>query len=210
MSKIYHIPVNFNKGGYVLNGLIETRKAVEAGCGALLGLLICQILPLNNIVLSIVCHLFFIATFAIIGFIGVRGDPFSVFFMNYLRWRSVRKHPFIYNPNGETFTVSPTEMLFDERDAGDMIADAMDAFRAKFEKEKPEYIEGKTFRFAEDPTVARLRSMEEQRKALAADEEGHAEQSQSENDAPDINVDTLMQGIAPQATEKEDDADGQA
>lgn len=209
MSKIYHIPVNFNKGGYVLNGLVETRKAVEAGCGALLGLIISQILPINNIVLSIVCHLFFIVTLAIIGFIGVRGDPFSVFFMNYLRWRAVRKHPFIYNPNGEAFTVSPTEMLFDERDAGDMIADAMDAFRAKFEKEKPEYIEGKTFRFAEDPTVARLRSMEEQRRIMAAEEEPPSDQSQSGHDTADINVDTMMQGIVPQATGKEGDTDGQ-
>lgn len=199
MSKIYHIPVNFNKSGYVLNGLIETRKAVEAGCGALLGLIICQLLPLNNLVLSIVCHLFFMATLAVLGFLGVRGDPFSVFLVNYLRWRAVRKHPFIYNPNGETFSGSPTKMLFEERDAGDVIADALDAFRAKFAKKDPEYIEGKTFRFAQDPTVSRLRSIEEQQKAYTEELAQDAKSEQS-----DINVDALMQGVTSPTNEKED------
>lgn len=203
MAKIYHIPVNFNKSGYVLNGLIETRKAVEAGCGALLGFLICQILPLNNIVVSIILHLFLMTTFAVIGFLGVRGDPFSVFFVNYLRWRSIRKHPFIYNPNGEVFSGSPTKMLFEEQDAGDYIADALDALRAKFAKESPEYIEGKTFRFAQDPTVARLRSIEEQRKAYSE------EAAANPDEQSDINVDALMRDISSQ-TNKKEDTDGKA
>ena len=37
MAKLYNIPVNFNRSGYVFNGLLETRKAVEAVCGLLIG-----------------------------------------------------------------------------------------------------------------------------------------------------------------------------
>lgn len=207
MAKEYRIPVNFNKGGYVLNGLVETRKAVEAVCGALLGLLICQILPLKNIVLSIVLHLLFIAGFAIVGFVGVRGEPFSVFFINYMRWRRIRRKPYIYNPNGETFSGSPTKMIFEEQDAGDALADVLDAMKAKFQKEKPEYIEGRTFRFQEDPLVERLRNIEEQKKER---EEEEAREQQDQTDvSPDIDVDALMNELGFQTSAEGGDTDGQ-
>lgn len=192
MAKIYRIPVNFKKGGYVFNGLIETRKVIEAACGALLGLIICQILPLKNIVLSIMLHFVFILSFALVGFIGVRGEPFSVFFMNYVRWRKVRKKPFIYNPNGMTFSGSPTLRIFNEQDAGDVLADWFASFKAKFSKERPEYIEGETFQFAEDPLLIRLQSIEEQQMERAAE----AAETRSERAENELDVDTLMQEIA--------------
>lgn len=206
MAKIYRIPVNFKKGGYVFNGLIETRKAVEAVCGALIGLIICQILPLKNIVLSILLHFLFMAVFAIVGFIGVRGEPFSVFFMNYMRWRKIRKKPYIYNPNGMTFAGSPTLRIFNEQDAGDVVADWLASIKAKFAKERPEYIEGETFQFAEDPLLTRLQSIEEQQIERAAE----AAQERAERTEKDLDVESLMEDIASSEAQRGGETDEKA
>lgn len=206
MAKIYRIPVNFKKGGYVFNGLIETRKAVEAVCGALIGLIICQILPLKNIVLSILLHFLFIAAFAIIGFVGVRGEPFSVFFMNYMRWRKIRKKPYIYNPNGMTFAGSPTLRIFDEQDAGDVVADWLASIKARFAKERPEYIEGETFQFAEDPLLTRLQSIEEQQIERAAE----AAHERTERTEKDLDVESLMEDIASSEAQEGGETDEKA
>lgn len=202
MAKEYIIPHNFNKSGYVLNGMIETRKAVEAGCGAVIGFLICQILPLKNPVWSIIIHILLIGLLGVIGFIGVRGDPTSVFLRNYWRWRKIRKKPFIYNPNGEAFVGSPTELIFEERDAGDIIADALDAFKEKFKPEKPEYVEGKTFMFAADPTLARLRDLSEQRDERKAAEELEAQINATPADPDNINIDDMVGSLAEPSQEK--------
>lgn len=206
MAKIYRIPVNFKKGGYVFNGLIETRKAVEAVCGALIGLIICQILPLKNIVLSILLHFLFIAAFAAVGFVGVRGEPFSVFFMNYMRWRKIRKKPYIYNPNGMTFAGSPTLRIFNEQDAGDVVADWFAAIKAKFAKERLEYIEGETFQFAEDPLLVRLQNIEEQQIERAAE----AAQERLERSKTNLNVESLMEEISSTEAKKGGESDEKA
>lgn len=196
MSKLYNIPVNFNRSGYVFNGLLETRKAVEAVCGLLLGLLVCKFLPLKGLVMKIVAHTFFMGAFGLLGLFGVRGDPFSVFFLNFLRWRKLRKKPYIYNPHGMTFAEAPAKMVFAEQDAGDLIADLLDGLHSKFSKPKPVYTEGETFKFADDPVLERLRMLEEQQNELLAQQA--AEQAEMEESAPSpgtVDLDVLLEGI---------------
>lgn len=208
MAKEYRIPVNIKKGGYILNGLLETRKAVEAVIGALLGFIICQLLPLKGIVLTIVVHFLVMVSFALIGLLGVRGEPFSVFFVNYIHWRKSRKNPFIYNPNGETFTDSPAKMIFEERDAGDALADALDAFKSKFAKNRPEYIEGKTFTFSDDPTVARLQEIEEYKKEREEMDEENQPEMVGEEAHSDIDVSEVMNALEKKEQNKGGEKNG--
>ena len=196
MAKIYTIPVNFNRSGYVLNGLLETRKAIEAVCGLLLGFVVCKFIPIKGMVLNIVVHTLLMGTFGLLGLFGVRGDPFSVFLSNYLRWRKLRKKPYIYNPHGVAFPDAPAKMVFAEQDAGDFLADLADSFRNKFAKEKPVYTEGETFKFADDPLVERLRNIEEQQKeALAEQSEKDVVPTQPEAEPATVDLDILMEGI---------------
>lgn len=210
MAKEYRIPVNIKKGGYVLNGLLETRKAVEAVIGALLGFIVCQLLPLKGIVVIIVFHFLFIVSFALIGLLGVRGEPFSVFFVNYIHWKRNRKKPFIYNPNGETFAGSPTKMIFEERDAGDAMADMLDALKARFAKERPEYIEGKTFTFSEDPLVARLHDIEQMQQERLQQESEEPQSMVGEEAQADIDVSRVIDALEQQTQNESGETDGEA
>lgn len=176
MAKIYQIPVNFNQSGYVFNGLIETRRAIEGGAGALLGFLFCRLLPLSGVA-SISIYVFFMLALAALGYFGIRGELISSCVVYVWKWRKIRKKPYLYNPNGEAYAISATQVHMDETAIQDIVADVLDDIRAKFDKAPPEYIEGKTFVFAEDPLAERIRSAQEK-----MDED---EYDAEEIDAPD-------------------------
>lgn len=162
MSKIYHIPVNFNQSGYVFNGLIETRKAVEAVGGVLLGYLICKLLPLPSGLVSISIYVFVCLLMGMIGFVGIRGEPISSYLIYRHKWKKIRKKPFIYNPNGEVFAMPTAQVILDEPAIQDALADAWENFTAKFQQKQSDYVLGETFRFAEDPMIARMKNAQEQ------------------------------------------------
>jgi hypothetical protein len=181
MAKIYQIPVNFNQSGYIFNGLIETRRAIEAGAGALIGFLICRLLPLSGIA-SISVYLFVMLILGALGYFGIRGELISSYVVYVWKWRKIRKKPYLYNPNGEAFAISAAQVHMDETAIQDVVADVLDDLRSKFDKAPPEYIEGKTFVFAEDPLAEKIRSAQEE---MDEDEDEYEDDYEAgEHDAP--------------------------
>lgn len=212
MAKIYRIPVNFNQSGYVFNGLIETRKAWEAAGGAVIGFLLCRLLPLSGVI-AISIYLMVMLIFALIGLRGIQGEPVTSYLFHMWNWLKIRKKPYLYNPNGETYTVSASQVHMDETSMQDMLADAWDSIRSKFESEAPEYIEGKTFVFASDPLTERLKDAQERQNEENEEHEGEdgeqettADETDAQDDSDALGIGGLIDAIITK--EKGDSEDG--
>lgn len=160
MRKSYVIPTNFMETGYVLNGAVAIRNAIEAGVLALVGFLICKMLPLQSGIDALPTYIFIIAPFAMAGIVGVQGDPLSTFVIGFFKWRK-RRNPYFYSGHNEAYTLEAAEKLMDAPQFRDMLADVVDGIRAKMATEEVQYVEGKTFEFATDPEQAALKQAQD-------------------------------------------------
>lgn len=156
MKKRFIIPANFMETGYLMNGAVPARNAVEAVILGLVGYFICQMLPIPEGTDAITYYILIIAPFALAGLYGVQGDPLSVFIMDYFKWRKRRK-PSFYNEHSEAYTQEAADLLMDTPQFRDMLADVLDKVRTKFAEEDIDYVEGKTFEFASDPEQEALK-----------------------------------------------------
>lgn len=180
MKEQYIIPTNFMETGYVLNGAVSLRNAIEAAILALLGFGICKLLPLPSGIDAISYYIFIIAPLAMIGIYGIQGDPISVFILDFIKWRRRRK-PCFYNMHGQAYTREAADMLEDTPQIRDMIANMLDSMRRKMATEDIDYVEGKTFRFAEDPEQAALKQAQED--IIAKQEEAAKEEEEKRKSA---------------------------
>lgn len=176
MKKQWIIPMNFMESGYVLNGAVSIRNAVEGCILALLAYFFCKTLPLPSGTDAIAYYIFIISPFLLIGAAGVQGDPLSVFIMDFFKW-SKRRKPCFYSTHGEAYTQEAAELVLDAPQMRDLIADVVDSLKAKMATDEIEYVEGETFRFADDPEQAALKQAQEE--LLAKREEAKQKESEA-------------------------------
>lgn len=170
MKRNYVIPMNFMETGYVLNGAVSIRNAIEAGVLGVLAFFLCKLLPLPSGTDGIAAHIFIISPFMFVGAMGIQGDPISVFVIDFLKWRK-RRMPSFYSTHSEAYTQEAVEMILDAPQMRDVIADMIDSMKEKMASEEVVYVEGKTFRFADDPEQAALKQAQEELQAKKAEEE---------------------------------------
>lgn len=173
--RTYFIPTNFKDPGYIFNGMIAVRNAIDGIVFAFLGLIIASLLPFNKDG-AISGYILIIGLFAMIGFAGIQGIPVSVYLSNAIRWQS-RKKPYLYNHHGTSFSMTAAEVMLSEPQLRNKLADALDKMKESMASRKVEYIEGETFQFAEDPELETLRF---------ADEQLHEETEPIQKEVPDI------------------------
>ncbi len=166
----YKIPYNFKDSGYILNGQVAVRNAIDAVLMALLGIVIACLIPVKGYG-KLSLFILLAGLFGVAGLIGVRGVPLSTFVLDFIHWRKRKKKPFLYNNHGETFTQSAADVALDTPALRDMVADVADTIKARFTEEKNEYIEGVTFEFTPDPELEALRYAEQAKEELAREEQ---------------------------------------
>ena len=164
MKKHFVIPTNFMETGYVFNGMFAIRNVVEGIILGILGFFICKIIPMPDSEIAISYYIMIIFPLFMLGAVGVQGDPLSVFILDFFKWRKRRK-PYFYSNHGEAYTQEAADMLLEAPQLRDFIADAIDKTKAKFATEEIDYVEGETFRFAEDPEQEALRIAQEELQA---------------------------------------------
>ena len=147
--------------GYVLNGAVAIRNAVEGAILGILGFFLCKLLPIPQGLDGISYYILICLPLMMIGAYGVQGDPISVFIWDFFKWRRRRK-PFFYSGHSEAYTLEAADMILDAPQLRDHLADAIDKMRQSLAAEEVEYVEGKTFRFAEDPEQAALKYAQEE------------------------------------------------
>lgn len=217
--KIYKIPTNYKDSGYIFNGQISKRNALDAAVLGFIGYLIAELLPLNG-EMAISGYIFFIGIFALVGIMGFQQIPISVYLSDLIHWRKRKKKPYFYNDNGGAYSVSAADMLINEPQFRDILADAIDSVRNSMAAKRPAFIEGKTFEFESDPELEALqaaqeRLMEEQntidKKEKTAGPEPHADTPGSEIftsesirvNLPDLQTDTAQVKTASTQTSSE-------
>lgn len=179
MQRPYYIPSNFLESGYVLNGAVAIRNFVEGCVLAFLGFLVCKLLNLPSGVDAITWYIMLMFPPFMIGVYGVSGDPLSVFLMDVYNWRK-RRRPYLYNNHNEAFSISAADLMLEEPQLRDMIADTIDRVRKNMAGEDIDYIEGETFKFAVDPEQEALRDAEERKAEEAAEAQDALEQKSAE------------------------------
>ena len=157
MKEHFVIPTNFMETGYIMNGAVSIRNAVEAGVLALLGFFVCRMLPLpGGFTDAITYYILICGPLGLVGLYGVQGDPLSVFVFDFIKWRRRRK-PSFYSEHGEAYTQEAADLLWEAPQMRDMLADAVDKMRSKMAAVEIDYVEGETFQFAADPERDALR-----------------------------------------------------
>lgn len=156
----YHIPNNFKDPGYIVNGMIAVRNAIDALAFALVGFLVASVLPFRGDG-AVSGYILIIGLFAMAGFAGVQGVPVSTFLAYAIRWHGRRK-PYLYNHHGASFSMTAAEVMLTEPQLRNKLADALDRMKDSMASRKVDYIEGETFEFEDDPELEALRFAEEQ------------------------------------------------
>lgn len=166
--KIYRIPSNFKDSGYILNGMIAVRNAIDAVWLGAIGYSIARTIPFGEGALT--GHILLIGLFAVVGITGINEVPVSTFLADVFKWRS-RREPYIYNSHGRAYTVTAADVMLNTPGFRDTLADALDKAKATMQTKKMDYIEGETFRFAADPELEELSYAEERNQELQEEPE---------------------------------------
>jgi hypothetical protein len=181
MQRIYFIPTNYRESGYIFNGMIAKRNAVDALALGLLGFFLVRMLPIKaDMLLS--AYILFIGLLGMVGIVGINGVPVSTWLFDTILWRRRRK-PYLYNTHGGAYSVSAADVMLNEPDLRDALYDTLDKMRAAMKGAEPNYIEGETFQFAEDPELEALKSAHEElleEKAEKEKEQGQEPGQESE------------------------------
>lgn len=160
--KYYKIPNNFKDSGYILNGQVAVRNAIDAVIMGLLGVLLASFMPVKG-TSAISVYILFAGLLGMAGLVGVKGVPLSTFLLDFIGWQKRRKKPYLYNNHGESFSQSAADLALQAPQLRDMIANAIDGVKARFASGEKVYVEGKTFEFALDPELEALRFAEQEK-----------------------------------------------
>jgi hypothetical protein len=157
----YTIPNNFKDSGYIFNGQIAVRNAIDAIIMGLIGVLIAWLIPAEGPT-KISVFILFAGLLGMAGLVGVKGVPLSTFLLDFVGWRKRRKKPFLYNDHGESFAMSSADIALESGSIRDMIADLLLGMKSKVASEGKRYVEGENFVFAADPELEALRFAEQE------------------------------------------------
>lgn len=173
--RIYQIPTNFQESGYMFNGMIAKRNALDALVLGAFGFLLATLLPLEG-EMAISGYILCIGFFGMFGILGFKGLPISTYLIDLISW-SKRRKPYLYNYHGDAFSISAADLMLSEPQLRDALADALDHMKETMANRQPEYIEGETFEFVADPELEALKAAEERRlEEQAAAQTAEAEQ----------------------------------
>lgn len=177
--KTYYFPRNVANSGKVFNGTLEKRNFIEAIILLLIGVFICRFFDVPSDK-KFTLHIYICGPLFLIGLAGIQGLPVSTYLLSMLRWARNRK-PMFLNPHAKAYDKRYADIALSEPQLGTMISDILRKAKDKYAVEK-EYIEGKTYKFAEDPSWAYL----EQGNAKPAEKAPKQESTDQELDLSDL------------------------
>lgn len=186
----FHIPVNYKSPGYWFNGMLESRKCIEAVICAGIGCFICSFLPLPSSADAVPFYILIGGLSGIGGLMGVHGEPLSTFLVNYFKWRMRRNKPYLYNYDGKAYHANAAGVVLGlaSRDSSEQQE------KAPKDAEAEKYVLGENFRFAGDPLEASLRTADETLLAKLEQEKAVAEKDTAAEQPPEQAEQTVQGG----------------
>lgn len=175
------IPFNFRDAGTTLNGMATKRNLFEGIVIALVGVLIVRLIPIEGD-LRLTIYILVGGFGFVAGCAGVNGDPLSAFVGDFFGWIKRRK-PYIYNNHGSVFKTSAADLLLEQPQFRDTLANALDKVRLSLASKQVDYVEGETFQFASDPELAALSEADKKLDAKAEELRRAQQEAQAEQEA---------------------------
>ncbi|HIT33019.1 MAG TPA: hypothetical protein IAC31_00095 [Candidatus Faecousia intestinigallinarum] len=169
-SYVYYIPRNYNASGYALNGMVSMRKLYDAIGGALLGFLLCSILPLGSSLTNIAVYILVCGFLALIGLVGIRDEPWSSYLLYLIRWLRVRHKPYFYNHNGQAFRITAADYSLNATRLEDHLSALLEKLGQITAPKEQIFVEGETFQFASDPYSDALHMAENDQQPVPVEE----------------------------------------
>lgn len=165
--EVYTIPDNFIKDGYIANGNIRFRNAVEAALLTGVTALILWSLPIQDWTIRLTTTVTFSTPMLIIGIIGVNGDPLSVFLRNAWHWFQ-SKRVLLYNGKIATVHTRPVESALNKELPRDKIVYALGNMKKSREPDSHDIlVEGRDFVFSDDDEFRREETREKEARKKA-------------------------------------------
>lgn len=158
--KIYYIPDNFIEEGRILQGKIKLRHLYDAvilaAVGALAAFAVTLGFPYMEPEEKIPVFMFFCLPPACLGIAGFNGDPISVAFRSFRKWRR-SSCTMLYNPNPRLLKRDPLLSVINQTSTLDTLMDIYEAKKQENIRKKAEITmkEGEDFEFVSDEYVDR-------------------------------------------------------
>ena len=156
-AKRYRIPDNFMDESRIFRGTVRTRFFLEGCIMALAAAVPAWLIPVSSRMMRISTAVILCGIPLMIGVLGINGDPISVVLRNLKKWRKSRGI-MLYNRETAALKISPLSAALEEKQANDAFIDMVERYRGnqKAKREAEIFIEGVTFRFAEDADLKPL------------------------------------------------------
>ena len=199
MENRYYFPQSYTTKTRLFNGLIDLRHAIDAGLLALLGYIICRLLPIPRGIDGLSYYTFVCVPLALIGFHGLWGDAISTTLYHAILW-SRHKKPYIYSNSNQAYPFSVWDVYADRKSFRDRIAGAYQNYQQKHAVADLSYTIGTDFEFAEDPDQASLKFEYKRRMRAEAPQQG-AEDTKAEPGTQDVKTVNDSHSAAERSTE---------
>lgn len=154
---MYYIPDNFIEEGRIFQGAIRIRYLIEGIILSLIGIIPALLIKVDDLQVRITLVVFMGGPFLLAGLYGFNGDPLSVAFSAFKEWRK-EKNILLYNKKAVFLTEAPIVA----NETGDPLKDKVIGVIENYQQKRTEardsanYVEGETFEFADDKSLAGL------------------------------------------------------
>lgn len=158
--RIYYIPDNFIEEGRILQGKIKLRHLYDAvilaAAGAAAAFAVTLSFPYMELEDKIPVFMFFCLPPACLGIIGFNGDPISVAFRSFRKWRR-NSRTMLYNPNPRLLKRDPLLSVINQTSTIDTLLEIYETKKQENIRKKAEITmkEGEDFEFVSDEYVDR-------------------------------------------------------
>lgn len=180
--RTYIFPNNVVSGGRFFG--FGLRNVIEGVILALFMLSIAMSIPVTGMSMRITLVCILCLPAAILGLIGIGGDPVSTYFSNMLSWQKT-KGIILYNGSMRFYEETPVDAMMKQPDIRDKVVTMLEERRQKkMAKDRQEVmVEGVTFEFAQDKDEAGILARKAPKEGSAITEESL---SLSEEDFEDM------------------------
>lgn len=147
--RTYIFPNNVVSGGRILG--FGLRNVFEGVVLAFFMLVIAMSIPVTGMSMRITLVCILCLPAAILGFIGIGGDPVSTYFSNMLSWQKT-KGIILYNGSMRFYEETPVDAMMKQPDIRDKVVAILDERRQKkmARDSQTVMVEGVTFEFVQD------------------------------------------------------------
>ena len=195
---VYSIPANYIDSGRILNGMLKTRNAIEAGFAVFFGFVFLSMIPFSSSSIKVTVMTAILGPIGIFCIVGVNDGPASSFVHSMLHWR-FKRGVMKFNDDANPLKTTALSAMSMRRTPADSLAKSIKEWKEKQVIKQLQDEEDITF--LKDPHVENINriymSYEERTKSREENDGNNESNSESFDvsllqDVPNLNIGDLL------------------